>query len=89
MRVAGGSRGRRGVQDDPGALLDFLHAIRTDWNISLFHYRNHGAAYGRVLVGLQLDAADAKAFRSYMVKAGYDYTEETDNLAYRLFAKGG
>ncbi len=73
----------------PGALLDFLKGLSRGWNISLFHYRNHGAAYGRVLVGLQLDAAEAKAFRAYMSDAGYDYTEETDNLAYRLFAKGG
>ena len=73
----------------PGALLDFLKGMSRGWNISLFHYRNHGAAYGRVLLGMQLDASDTKAFRSYMDKAGYDYTEETENLAYQLFAKGG
>jgi threonine dehydratase len=73
----------------PGALLDFLKGLSRGWNISLFHYRNHGAAYGRVLVGMQLDASEAKAFRAYMAKSGYDYTEETDNLAYQLFAKGG
>ncbi len=73
----------------PGALLEFLKGFSRGWNISLFHYRNHGAAYGRVLVGLQLDAAETKAFRSYMADSGYEYSEETDNIAYRLFAKGG
>jgi threonine dehydratase len=73
----------------PGALLDFLKGLSRGWNISLFHYRNHGAAYGRVLVGLQLTDQEVKAFRSYMAKSGYDFTEETDNLAYQLFAKGG
>jgi len=73
----------------PGALLDFLKGLSRGWNISLFHYRNHGAAYGRVLVGLQLTAREVKEFRSYMAKSGYDFTEETDNQAYQLFAKGG
>ncbi len=73
----------------PGALLDFLRGLSRGWNISLFHYRNHGAAYGRVLVGLQLDPAAAKEFRAYMKSSGYEFTEETDNMAYRLFAKGG
>ncbi len=73
----------------PGALLDFLSGLSRGWNISLFHYRNHGAAYGRVLVGIQLAAGERKAFESYMKKLGYDYTEETDNPAYRLFASGG
>ncbi len=73
----------------PGALLDFLSGLSRGWNISLFHYRNHGAAYGRVLVGIQLAAGDRKAFESYMKELGYDYTEETDNPAYRLFASGG
>ena len=73
----------------PGALLDFLRGLSRGWNISLFHYRNHGAAYGRVLVGVQLEASAVKDFRSYMKSGGYEYTEETDNLAYRLFAKGG
>lgn len=72
----------------PGALLEFLKGFSRGWNISLFHYRNHGAAYGRVLVGLQLDASETKAFRSYMADSGYEYSEETDNVAYRLFAKG-
>ena len=73
----------------PGALLDFLKGLSGGWNISLFHYRNHGAAYGRVLVGLQLDRRAVRDFRGYMQKSGYSYSEETDNVAYQLFAKGG
>lgn len=73
----------------PGALLDFLKGLSRGWNISLFHYRNHGAAYGRVLVGLQLDREAAKSLRVYMEENGYAYSEESENIAYRLFAKGG
>lgn len=73
----------------PGALLDFLKGLSRGWNISLFHYRNHGAAYGRVLVGVQLDRKAVREFRSFMQSAGYTYSEETENLAYQLFAKGG
>jgi len=73
----------------PGALLDFLKGLSGGWNISLFHYRNHGAAYGRVLVGLQLDRKAVRDFRGYMHKSGYSYSEETENIAYQLFAKGG
>ena len=73
----------------PGALLDFLKGLTRGWNISLFHYRNHGSAYGRVLVGVQLKRKAAQEFRSYMQDAGYIYSEETDNPAYQLFAKGG
>lgn len=73
----------------PGALQDFLAGLTRGWNISLFHYRNHGAAYGRVLVGLQLNMTEMREFKSYMKKSGYNYEEETDNPAYRLFAGGG
>ena len=73
----------------PGALADFLKGLSRGWNISLFHYRNHGSAYGRVLVGVQLDRKAVRDFRAYMETSGYTYSEETDNLAYRLFAKGG
>ena len=69
----------------PGALLDFLTRIGKRWNISLFHYRNHGAAYGRVLVGLQTPAEERKELVSYMDKLGYRYWEETENPAYKLF----
>lgn len=73
----------------PGALLDFLSGLSRGWNISLFHYRNHGAAYGRVLVGVQLDKGAVKEFKQYMNERGYEYKDETDNVAYKLFAKGG
>ncbi len=69
----------------PGALLDFLTRIGKRWNISLFHYRNHGAAYGRVLVGLQTPADERKQLECYLDKLGYRYWEETDNPAYKLF----
>ena len=69
----------------PGALLDFLTNIGKRWNISLFHYRNHGAAYGRVLVGLQTPGEERSELVSYLDKLGYRYWEETDNPAYKLF----
>ena len=69
----------------PGALLDFLTSIGNRWNISLFHYRNHGAAYGRVLVGMQIPAAERKQLVSYLDELAYPYWEETDNPAYKLF----
>ena len=69
----------------PGALLDFLTSIGKRWNISLFHYRNHGAAYGRVLVGLQAPKSERKALNCYLDELGYAYWDETDNLAYKLF----
>jgi threonine dehydratase len=73
----------------PGALLDFLKGLSRGWNISLFHYRNHGAAYGRVLVGIQLTDGEVKQFRDFLRERGYGFEEETDNPAYRLFASGG
>ena len=69
----------------PGALLDFLTSIGKRWNISLFHYRNHGAAYGRVLVGLQVVKKERKSLNSYLDELGYPYWDETDNPAYKLF----
>lgn len=72
----------------PGALLDFLTSIGNHWNISLFHYRNHGAAYGRVLVGLQIPVNERKQLTDYLDELGYPYWEETDNPAYRLFLAG-
>ena len=72
----------------PGALLDFLKGLSRGWNISLFHYRNHGSAYGRVLVGIQLEASEINQFREFLGARGYAYHEETDNPAYRLFAGG-
>ncbi|MHB8745166.1 MAG: threonine ammonia-lyase, biosynthetic [Gammaproteobacteria bacterium] len=69
----------------PGALLKFLTRLGERWNISLFHYRNHGAAYGRVLVGIQVDHKDKKRFQNFLDELGYAYWEETDNPAYTLF----
>ena len=69
----------------PGALLDFLTKIGNRWNISLFHYRNHGAAFGRVLVGLQIPKAERKQLGEYLDTLAYPYWEETDNPAYQLF----
>ncbi len=72
----------------PGALLKFLSSMAKDWNISLFHYRNHGAAYGRVLVGMQVPAQDKRRFRAFLDELGYIYFEEQDNPAYALFLGG-
>jgi threonine dehydratase len=71
----------------PGALLRFLNRIGDRWNISLFHYRNHGAAYGRVLVGIQVPGKDNDAFAQFLEEVGYPNCEETENPAYRLFLK--
>jgi threonine dehydratase len=71
----------------PGALLKFLSLMRPGWNISLFHYRNQGADYGRILVGLQVPAKDDKAFDKFLKTLGYPYAEETDNPVYRLFLR--
>ena len=73
----------------PGALLNFLSGLSRGWNISLFHYRNHGSAYGRVLVGIQLEQGELGEFRAYLKELGYRYHEETDNPAYLLFAGAG
>ena len=69
----------------PGALLNFLTHIGNRWNISLFHYRNHGSAYGRVLVGLQVPPVERKDLKIYMDDLGYGWWEETDNPVYKLF----
>ena len=69
----------------PGALLKFLSHMRPGWNITLFHYRNQGADYGRILIGLQVPATDNKAFKSFLATLGYPSVDETDNPAYRLF----
>jgi len=69
----------------PGALMNFLNQMSADWNISLFHYRNHGADYGRVLVGMQVPPADMREFREFLRNLGYRHWDETKNPAYRLF----
>jgi threonine dehydratase len=69
----------------PGALMKFLAAMSRGWNISLFHYRNHGADYGRVLVGMQVPPRDQRKFRAFLARVGYPCHDETRNPAYRLF----
>ncbi len=69
----------------PGALLKFLETIGHEWNISLFHYRNHGAAYGRVLVGIQVPDSERPRFDEFLNKLGYRYWDETSNPIYKLF----
>jgi threonine dehydratase len=73
----------------PGALMKFLSLMRPNWNISLFHYRNQGADYGRILVGLQVPKADDKAFATFLQTLGYPHVEETQNPVYRMFLQQG
>ncbi len=69
----------------PGALLKFLRGIHSDWNISLFHYRNYGAEYGRVLMGIQVPEEDMIDFHRFLKSTAYPYQAEGDNVAYRMF----
>ena len=69
----------------PGALLQFLETLDAAWNISLFHYRNHGSAHGRVLAGIQVPDADQQRFRASLQRLGYQWSDESDNPAYRYF----
>lgn len=69
----------------PGALLKFLNGLSQNWNISLFHYRNHGAAYGRVLVGLQYDPKEKQQVVTMLDLLGYHFKDESANPAYELF----
>jgi len=69
----------------PGALIKFLTSMSRGWNISLFHYRNHGADYGRVFVGMQVPPGDKQQFQTFLDKVGYPYWNESRNPAYRLF----
>ncbi|HWG00064.1 MAG TPA: threonine ammonia-lyase, biosynthetic [Steroidobacteraceae bacterium] len=85
----------RGIRDEllyrfefperPGALLKFLQAVGGRWNISLFHYRNHGSDYGRVLAGIQVPSAERADFLQHLNDLHYAYAEETNNPAYRMF----
>ena len=92
-RVAGGIPDevllRFQFPERPGALLRFLESLKPDWNITLFHYRNHGADYGRILAGIQVPKAERDAFTRMLADLGYPYTVETDNPAYQLFLDGG
>jgi len=69
----------------PGALLQFLESLDASWNISLFHYRNHGSAHGRVLAGIQIPSPDLPRFRESLARLGYRHADQSDNPAYRLF----
>ncbi|MEP6942532.1 MAG: threonine ammonia-lyase, biosynthetic [Betaproteobacteria bacterium] len=69
----------------PGALMRFLDSMSRGWNISLFHYRNHGADYGRVLVGMQVPPSEKREFAEFLRRLGYHCVEETSNPAYRMF----
>ncbi len=71
--------------DKPGALLNFLMKVGDRWNISLFHYRNHGSNFGRILMGFQVDRRDHKSFNAFLKSLDIPYWDETDNDAYRLF----
>jgi threonine dehydratase len=71
----------------PGALMRFLAAMHPGWNISLFHYRNQGADFGRILVGIQVPATDEAAFQSFLATLAYPYVEESSNPVYRLFLR--
>lgn len=71
--------------EKPGALMNFLNRMGGSWNISLFHYRNHGDNFGRVLIGMEVPPAEKADFQSFLDGLGYEYAEETDNPAYRMF----
>jgi len=71
----------------PGALSKFLHTMSHKWNISLFHYRNHGAAFGRVLIGVQVPKSERKDFQAFIRTIDFTAYDETDNPAYRIFLK--
>ncbi len=71
--------------EQPGALMNFLEHMSKGWNISLFHYRNHGADYGRVLVGMQVPKAEMQEFHEFLDRLGYVHVDETENPAYKLF----
>jgi len=69
----------------PGALIDFLRAVSTDWNISLFHYRNHGSDFGRILAGIDVPENETDRLETHLTELGYAHWEESDNPAYTMF----
>jgi threonine dehydratase len=71
----------------PGVLMRFLSSMHPSWNISLFHYRNQGADYGQILVGIQLPDSDETAFHAFLDSLGYPYVDETQNSVYQLFLR--
>ncbi len=97
LRHLAGSRAPAGPErlvrfafpERPGALREFLAAMGRTWNVSLFHYRYHGADFGRVLCAFQVPEAEGEAFQGFLDGLGYEYVEEGENPAYRLFLAGG
>lgn len=73
--------------ESPGALQRFLLSLDIDWNVSLFHYRNHGDDFGRVLVGIQVPPEHDRQLKSFLETLGYNYIEETDNAVYKKFLR--
>ena len=71
--------------EKPGALMKFLTSMAPNWNISLFHYRNHDADYGRILIGMQVPSSDKKELKKFLAGLGYPHWDESDNPAYKLF----
>jgi threonine dehydratase len=71
----------------PGALMEFLDKLGGRWNISLFHYRNHGADFGRVLTGFEVPEGELAAFADFLRSVGYPYQYERDNAAYQMFLR--
>jgi threonine dehydratase len=71
----------------PGALMRFVSSMSPNWNISLFHYRNHGADHGRVLAGLQVPLNETRQLTAFLKKLGYRYWDESENPAYKLFLR--
>jgi len=72
----------------PGALLKFLSSLGSRWNISMFHYRNHGSAFGKVLMGIQMPKSEREEFQQRLEAVGFEYQEETENPAYKVFIGG-
>jgi threonine dehydratase len=71
----------------PGALMKFLTAMNPSWNISLFHYRNQGADYGRILVGIQVPQSERTAFKHFVADLGYPFVDESQNILSQLFLR--
>ena len=71
----------------PGALLNFLNHLGERWNISLFHYRNHGSAFGRVLCGIQVPRSEIREFKDFLDKLSYPYWKESENPVYKTFLR--
>jgi threonine dehydratase len=87
-RLAGDERlFRFEFPERPGALMRFLSSMHPSWNISLFHYRNQGADYGRILVGIQVPRTENAGLQQFLDTLGYPYVDETTNPAYRLFLR--